>query len=81
METRRTCKSIESEIGKFRQQIQREEPQAAEMEAVAREYTDKVELYQRTMENIRSNKKSLRVCLTYSQRCTDTRGVFGHAVS
>ena len=61
IETRRTRKSIESEIGKFRRRIQQEEPHTAEREKVVKDYTDKVELYQKTMEAIRSHRTALKV--------------------
>ena len=62
IETRRSRKSIESEISKFRRRIQQEEPHAAERDGVARSYTEKMELYQKTMATIRGHRAALKVC-------------------
>ena len=61
IETRRTRKSIESEIGKLKHRIQQEEPQASEKEAVVQEYTSKIKLFQKTKKTVREHKTALKV--------------------
>lgn len=61
IETRRSCKSIETEISKLKRHIQREEPHIDEKEAVAQEYTTKIDLYRKTMKSIREHKMALKV--------------------
>ena len=67
IETRRTRKSIESEITKFRRRIQQEEPHAAERDGVVKSYTEKMEHYKKTMAAIRGHKTSLKVTSVLSQ--------------
>lgn len=61
IETRRNRKSIETEISKLKRHIQREEPQIDEKEAVAQEYTTKIDQFRKTMKSIREHKLALKV--------------------
>ena len=61
METRRSRKSLETETNRLKRRIEQEEPQMAEKEAVEREYTDKVEQYQKTMKVVREHTMALKV--------------------
>lgn len=65
IETRRNRKSIETEISKLKRHIQREEPQIDEKEAVAQEYTTKIDLYRKTMKAVREHKLALKVRSTW----------------
>ena len=62
IETRRSRKSVESEISKLRRRIQQEEPHAAEKDGVAKKYLEKMELYEKTMATIRGHRAALKVC-------------------
>ncbi|CAI7997627.1 Structural maintenance of chromosomes protein 6 [Geodia barretti] len=60
IETRRSRKSVESEISKLRRRIQQEEPHAAEKDGVAKNYLEKMELYEKTMATIRGHRAALK---------------------
>ena len=61
IETRRSRKSIETEISKLKRRVQQEEPQASEKDAVEQEYVSKIELFKKTMDTICAHKTALMV--------------------